>query len=68
MSQVKTKSPTSEERWGVLGLINGGVAHPFKLAFREEGNCPVTQGRRPRYSEAGALKQERQKPSAPPKI
>jgi len=33
MSQVKTKSPTSEEKWGVLGLVNGGAAHPFKLAF-----------------------------------
>jgi len=42
MSQVKTKSPTSEERWGVLGLINGGAAHPFKLAFGGEGNGPVT--------------------------
>ena len=44
MSQVKTKkSPTSEERWGFLGLINGGAAHPFKLAFGGEGNGPVTQ-------------------------
>jgi len=45
MSQVKTKkSPTSEERWGFLGLINGGTAHPFKLAFGGEGNGPVTLG------------------------
>jgi len=43
VSQVKTKkSPTSEERWGFLGLINGGAAHPFKLAFGGEGNGPVT--------------------------
>ena len=46
MSQVKTKSPTSEERWGVMGLINGGAAHPFKLAFGGEGNGPVTYSRR----------------------
>ena len=45
MSHVKTKkSPTSDERWGFLGLINGGAAHPFKLAFGGEGNGPVTPG------------------------
>jgi len=40
----KTKSPTSEARWESLGLINGGAAHPIRLAFWGEGNCPVTSG------------------------
>ena len=38
----KTKSPTLEERWEGPGLINGGAAHPFRLAFWGEGNGPVT--------------------------
>ena len=41
---VKTKSPTSEERWEGPGLINGGAAHPFRLTFWGEGNDPVTLG------------------------
>jgi len=41
---VKTKSPTSEERWEDPGLINGGAAHPFRLTFWGEGNGPVTFG------------------------
>jgi len=41
---VKTKSPTSEERWEGPGLINGGAAHPFRLTFWGEGNCRVTSG------------------------
>ena len=42
VSQVMTKSLTSEERWGVLGLINGGATHPFKLVFGGEDNSLVT--------------------------
>jgi len=41
---VKTKSPTSEERWEGPELINGGTAHPFRLGFWGEGNGPVTSG------------------------
>jgi len=44
---VKTKSPTSEERWEGPGLINGGAAHLFRLGFWGEGNDPVTLGARP---------------------
>jgi len=40
----KTKSPTLEERWEGPGLINGGAAHPIRLAFWGEGNGPVTHG------------------------
>ena len=40
----KTKSPTSKERWEGPGLINGGAAHPIRLAFWGEGNGPVTSG------------------------
>ena len=39
---VKTKSPTSEGRWEGPELINGGAAHPFRLVFWGESNCPVT--------------------------
>ena len=41
---VKTKSPILKERWEGPGLINGGAAHPFRLAFWGEGNGPVTSG------------------------
>jgi len=40
----KTKSLTSEERWEGSKLINGGAAHPIRLAFCGEGNGPVTLG------------------------
>ena len=37
---IKTRSPTSEERWEGLGLINGGAAHPMKLVFWERVMAP----------------------------
>jgi len=37
---VKTKSPTSEERWEGPGFINVGAAYPLRLAFWGEGNVP----------------------------
>ena len=42
MSRLKTIKSHIGEEVGVLGLINGGAAHPFKLAFGGEGNGPVT--------------------------
>jgi len=44
MSQVKTKTSHIGGEVGGPGLINGGAAHPFKLAFGGEGNGPVTPG------------------------
>jgi len=43
MSRLR-QSHTSEEKWEDPGLINGSVAHPFKLIFWEEDNGPVTPG------------------------
>jgi len=41
---VKTKSPTSDERWEGPELINGRTAHSIRLVFWGEGNGPVTLG------------------------
>ena len=41
---VKTKSPTSEERWEGPGLMNGGAAHSIILVFWREGNGLATSG------------------------
>ena len=58
---VKTKSPTSEEEWEVLRLINGGAAHPFKLAFGGEGNGPVTHSPTTQYHQHCAPPQKKQR-------
>ena len=44
MSRLKTIKSHIGEEVGGPGLINGGAAHPFKLAFGGEGNGPVTPG------------------------
>ena len=41
---VKTKSPTSDERWEGSGLLSGGAAHLIRPAFWGEGNGPMTSG------------------------
>jgi len=43
MSRLREKSHIG---WEGPELINGGTAHPFRLAFWGEGNGPVTFGRR----------------------
>ena len=51
----KTKSPSSDERWEGLGLINGGAAHLIRLLFWGGGNGPVTLGIRLSMATLGCL-------------